>query len=314
MRRPIMSRFALWCLRAVCRTWLLAAITIVCCAVFAARAAAALVDAGYLTSVPRPAPARAAPPQPPRGDPPDGRLLVDRNMFCSSCAPASAAAPGDSHGVALLPADLIAIDVERDARATVRVLASAVQGSWGTGDTIPGLGHIDRFGPTWVEIVDEGGHRGRLSLRDPPGPAGPPGPGGPPGAPGPPVAGDLAACGPAAAGWIDRIRKLDDQSYDVDRELVRELVTGVSKSGGVRPTPVFENGEIRGVRLLGVTPCTIAAAVGFANRDTLTAIDGAPLKNLQQLYDLYARLDQVSAVELSGTRAGKPLVRTLRLR
>ena len=33
-----------------------------------------------------------------------------------------------------------------------------------------------------------------------------------------------------------------------------------------------------------------------------------------QMLDLYAGLGQLSAVELSGTRAGKPLVRTLRLR
>jgi hypothetical protein len=35
---------------------------------------------------------------------------------------------------------------------------------------------------------------------------------------------------------------------------------------------------------------------------------------LQQLLDLYAGLDQLSTVEVSGTHAGKPLVRVLRLR
>ena len=38
------------------------------------------------------------------------------------------------------------------------------------------------------------------------------------------------------------------------------------------------------------------------------------IKNVQQLLDLYAKLDNISAVELSGTRAGKPLKLTLRLR
>lgn len=310
-----MSQLALSCLRVVvCRTWLLAAITVVCCAALAARAAASLVDAGYLTDEPRAASARPAPPPPPLRVRPDGVQLVERNMFCSSCGPPSAPSATPA-GVALaLPAELLAIDVNHEARATVRVLASAVQGSWGAGDTIPGLGHIDRFGPTWVEVVDDAGRRGRLSLLDPPEPPGP----GSPGADGRPstgpVAGDPGSCGPAAAAWIDRIRRLDDQSYEVARELVRELVTGASKAGSVRALPVFENGEIKGIRLVGVTPCTIAGAVGLASRDLLTAIDGAPLKNLQQLFDLYARLDQLNVVELSGTRAGRPLVRTLRLR
>lgn len=310
-----MSQFVRSCLRAVvCRTWLLASITVVCCTALAARATAALVDAGYLTEGPGAAPARPVPPPPPSRLRPDGTQLVERNMFCSSCGPPGAASAPPAGGTLALPAELLAIDVNHEARATVRVAASEVQGSWGTGDTIPGLGHIDRFGPTWVEIIDDGGRRGRLSLLDP-GPQGSGGPSSdgrqpPPG----PIAGDPGSCGPTAAGWIDRIRRLDDQSYEVDRELVRELVTGASKAGSVRAVPVFENGEIKGIRLLGVTPCTTAGAVGLASRDLLIAIDGAPLKNLQQLFDLYARLDHLSVVELSGTRAGRPLVRTLRLR
>ena len=68
------------------------------------------------------------------------------------------------------------------------------------------------------------------------------------------------------------------------------------------------------MRLLGVSATSIPFALGLRSGDALTAIDGAPIKNVNQLLDLYARLDQVSSVELSGLRAGKPLVRTLRLR
>jgi len=68
------------------------------------------------------------------------------------------------------------------------------------------------------------------------------------------------------------------------------------------------------VRVGVVTADSIALAIGLRTGDVLTAIDGEPLKNLDQLLGLYARLDQLNAVELSGTRAGKPLVRNLRLR
>jgi S1-C subfamily serine protease len=116
------------------------------------------------------------------------------------------------------------------------------------------------------------------------------------------------------AAWSARIKKLDDTNYEVDRGLIRELVTGVAKADGVRPVPILDHGEIKGVRLYGVTAASIPFALGLRSGDSLTAIDGEPIKNVQQLLDLYARIDQLTAVELSGMHAGKPLVRTLRLR
>ncbi|HEX2691844.1 MAG TPA: hypothetical protein VHN14_34780, partial [Kofleriaceae bacterium] len=181
-----------------------------------------------------------------------------------------------------------------------------VQGSWGLGDTIPGLGAIDRIGPTSIELVDGAGHRGRLSLLGLPGLSTTAAGGGSGTA--------MPASPPAADAWADRIKKLDDQNYEVDRNLVRELVTGAAKPGGMRFVPKLDHGEVKGVRIFGVTASSIPFALGLKNGDTLEAIDGAPLKDLNQLLDLYAKLDQLSAVELSGTRAGTPLVRTLGLR
>lgn len=296
------------------RTWIVTAITVISCAAFAARAATSIVAADYLAPAPHGGPGATPPAVPTASTQPaqpakttghaqrtGGPQLVERNMFCSSCAPAGA--PGPANDFVLPPAVLIATSLGREPHATVHVLASEVQGSWGPGDTIPGLGALDRIGPTWIEVVDGAGHRGRLSLFGlsetaagrGSGPARPESP-------------------PAADPWADRIKKLDDQNYDVDRALVRELVTGAAKPGGMRFVPKLDHGEVKGVRIYGVTPGSIAFALGLQNGDTLEAIDGAPLKDLNQLLELYARLDQLSAVELSGTRAGKPLVRTLRLR
>ena len=78
--------------------------------------------------------------------------------------------------------------------------------------------------------------------------------------------------------------------------------------------PVFENGEIRGVRVGRVRADSIHDALGLKTGDVFSTVNGAPIKTLDQLLDLYSRLDQLGTVELSGTRAGKPLVRTLHLR
>jgi len=122
---------------------------------------------------------------------------------------------------------------------------------------------------------------------------------------GPPAAAD--PCG-------TRCRRLDDHTVEVERNLVRELVTGAARPGAMRFLPQVDHGEVKGVKLYGVTPTTIAYALGMKNGDTLTTVDGAPLTNLQQLLDLYAKLDQVNRVELSGLRGGKPLAIDLRLR
>jgi membrane-associated protease RseP (regulator of RpoE activity) len=272
------------------------AAAVVVCAGFAARAVSAVVAAQVAVEPappplrPRPAPAVVPPHR-------DGDQLVDRNIFCSSCRPG--AAPGDAiRGLPGNEATLIATGLGRDSSATLVVVATAVQGAWGIGDAIPGLGRLAHIAPTWIEIIDAGGHPARLSLRNAAADRGP----------------DTAMPGPRSAAWTERLRALDEQTYEVDRSLIRELASGTTRPGAVRPVPVFEHGELLGIRLFGVGPDSLAAALRLRTGDTLTAIDGAPIKSLQQLLDLYAGLDQRTSLEVSVLRSGQPLVRVLRLR
>jgi hypothetical protein len=279
------------------RTWILTAVTVVTCAAFAARAATTLVAPDPLAATPGDMRRHVAPPPAPRLTPrvPDGGQLVERNMFCSGCAPDAAPATGP----VVAGAVLIATDIGAEARATIHVLASEAQGSWGIGDAIPGVGRVDRIGPMWVEVSDATGRHSRLSLLE---------------AAGGSSGTAMPASAPAADPLADRIRKLDDQNYEVERQLVRDLVSAGARPGGPRFVPIVEGGEIKGVRLFGVVPGSVPHALGLKDRDQLIAVDGAPIKSVDQLLDLYVRLGQLSAVELSGTRAGKPLVRTLHLR
>lgn len=285
----------------VTRTWFLAIVTVIVCAGFLARAANSIIEAEALGD----APASAVPVAPPRPivvarTKLDGTKIT-RNIFCSDCEPVVVVdGPKVYSGE---PAVLIATMLGPDPRATVRVLASEAQGSWGLGERIPGVGTVDRIGSTSIDVVDVAGHRGTLSLLDPP-------------------AGDrprqtgAATPVPAAPAdpFADRVRKVAENDYEVERQLVRDLVTGTSKPGGVRAVPQMRGKEVQGIRMIGVRAGSVAAALGLKSNDVIAAIDGEPIKNVQQLLDLYAKLDQISAVELSGTRAGKPLALTLRLR
>lgn len=282
------------------RTWFVVLVAVILCAGFAARGVAALVEADYLAPMPTPGtplPAGARQAARPARTPPDSSGFVARNMFCSTCDPEpSGPGPTDASYTGR-PAVLIATSMGLDPRATVRVLETEVQGSWGVRDQIPGVGTVTRIGWTSIDVVDGTGRLAKLSLIETGAP------------PPPPVA--AADDAPFSA----RIKKLDDTTYEVDRALVRELVSDTAKAGKMRMLPIIgKEGEVKGVRVLGVSAGSLGAALGLRNADVISAIDGEPIKTAQQMLDLYAKLDQLSTVELQGTRAGKPLVRTLKLR
>ncbi len=286
------------------RTWLVAVVASIVCAGFAASAVAALVEASYLA----PNPARA--PLTPRVQvaapartPPDGRTLVARNMFCSTCAPDVNVDPGPTDS--FVPnAILIATALGDDPSATVRVPGSEAQGSFGVGDQIPGVGKVDKIDWVSIDVLDTSGRRGRLKLLDPAAAS----------------HGDAGAAtpDPAAAAapepWAGRIKKIDDHTFEVDRELVREMVSGTVKPGGARIVPVTDKGELKGLRMFGVATTSLAGELGLKNGDMLSSINNKQIQSAQSLLDVYANMDQLSTVELDGTRAGKPLQLTLRLR
>lgn len=282
------------------RTWLVAAVTVIACASFAARAVAALSDAALTPADIAVHPATAPPPAPPPPRPAPalgGDAFAARNIYCSACEPAGpSAGPGGYQGQ---PAVLIATSLGAEPRATLRVVPTEIQGSWGLGDAIPGVGRLDEIHSTAIVVSDAAGRSRRLSLRG----DAEPGAGGPPG-PAPEDHGPFAG----------RVAKVDDTTFEVDRSLIRELVASAAKPGMGGAVPVLVNGEVRGIRLFGIGPNSPGRALELRTGDVITAFDGEPFKTAQQLIDLLARLDQISAVEIDGTRAGKPLRRTLRLR
>jgi hypothetical protein len=225
-------------------------------------------------------------------------------MFCSTCLPLDPGPTGASSArFSGKPAILIATAIGKEPRATVRVPETEVQGDWGLGDRVPGVGTIDRIGPVSIDVVDTAGVHATLRLFELPVPAADP------------TKDAATSREDPPTPYADSIKKIDDNTYEVRRELVRELVTGVQKPGKIRMTPIVnKDGEVGGVRLYGVTAGTLPAMLGLKSADTIDSINGEPIKSAQQLLDLYAKLGQLSTVELGGKRGGKPLAIELRLR
>ncbi|HEY0194681.1 MAG TPA: hypothetical protein VGC42_26395 [Kofleriaceae bacterium] len=264
---------------------------------FAAHAASSLVasQVALPSSVVPPRPAPIAAPARPRHE---VGTLAARNMFCASCAPAT----GLGVDFALPPAVLIATSLGDEPRATVHVLGNDVQGSWGLGEAIPGLGRVDQIASRWIAITTAGGQVGRLQLLDlTTAAAGP----------------DSAKLpGPAAAGspFGDRLRELDESTYEVDRALIRELFAGGSSAVTGRLVPAMRDGQPVGIKVFGVRPGTIPYLLKLQNGDQIEAINGASLTSANAMLALYASLDQLNVAEVTISRRGKPITRSLRLR
>jgi len=283
------------------RTWLVTMVAMLVCAVFAAHAVAAFVEADHLMPDPDASPHALVVKPKPAPAPLDPDVLGARNIFCSACT--RSLGPGPAVAYSGQPAILIATSLGRDARATVRVIPTEVQGSWSLGETIPGVGKVSRIGGGSIDVVDGTGRTQQLSLLEAAGHGG--------------TGAATSESGPAAPAdpFEGRIKKLAEGSYEVDRELVRELVgAGAGAGAGMRAMPMMDHGEIKGLRLYGVKPTSVAGAIGLKSMDVLSGIDGEPIKTAQQLLDLYSKLDKLNGIELQGTRGTKPLAVSLKFR
>jgi type II secretory pathway component PulC len=86
------------------------------------------------------------------------------------------------------------------------------------------------------------------------------------------------------------------------------------QSAGARVLPVNKDGKLDGLRLIGVKPGGLANSLGLANSDVLQGVNNTKIESANTLLELYAQLDKLDTVSLDGTRRGKPLKLTLRLR
>jgi membrane-associated protease RseP (regulator of RpoE activity) len=69
-----------------------------------------------------------------------------------------------------------------------------------------------------------------------------------------------------------------------------------------------------GLRIDSIAPGTILAKAGLHKGDTITAVDGKPLRSFDDAADLYARMQAAKAATISVQRAGKPVTLKVTIR
>lgn len=293
--------------------WLLGAVTVVVCAVFAAKAVGHIIEAKYLGDpehAPKITPIAAQATAPVAARSKDGGQLASRNMFCSDCTPPVDVKVSDPSSIAMtsLPLALLATNIgpkDEDSYATIINSENQKQGAYAIGDQIPGATGSGKLKAIHFKYVDfeNNGHVERLVLLG----AAPP-------AAAPAAAPEVPTLATAESGdemqnSIDSgIKKIDDNNYVIDKALVEKvLLNPMAVARGARVVPSMKNGKPDGFKLYAIRPSSAFARLGLANGDTLQSINGFELTSADKALEVYTKLREATSLEVEVTRRGKPV-------
>ena len=229
--------------------WVLGGLTVVVCAVFAAKATSHIVEAKYLGD-PDHGPKIAV--IAPRIDTPvtavrskDGGQLATRNMFCSDCTPAVDTKTSDPSSVAIttLPLALLATNIGprvEESYATIINTENQKQGAYAVGEVVPGATNSGKIKSIHFKYIDfeNNGRVERLVLLGATPPATPV------------AAVETPQLNPdenrddMQASIDSGIKKLDDSNYEIDKALVEKvLLNPMAVAKGARVVPSMKNGK-----------------------------------------------------------------------
>ena len=291
--------------------WVLGALVVLVCAVFAAKATSHVVEAKFLgdsNKTPRVHAVVPSPMQPIKHErSKDGSSFATRNMFCSECTP-PVVTPTNTDpsqiSTTSLPLILLATMVsakEEDSYATIINTSSDQQGAYAIGDQIPGAsGKLKEIHFKYVDF-ENGGHIERLVLA---------------GATAPVAAPTVAEPAPSGdehkddlqASIDNGIKKIDDNNYEIDKGLVdKVLANPMAVAKGARVVPAVKNGKPDGFKLYAIRPSSVYSKLGLANGDTLQSINGFEMTSADKALEVYTKLREATSLEVEITRRGKPM-------
>jgi general secretion pathway protein C len=290
--------------------WVVGGVTVMACAVFAAKATAHIVEAKFLSdpteppkvSTPAPRPDARKSNEPSRSK--DGAQLAGRNMFCSECTP-SVVAPTDPSSIAItgLPLQLLATNIgatEKDSYATVVNTENQRQGSFAVGDKLPGAsGVIKLIRYKYVDFT----HNNRVERVMLQG--------------APPITTTTVAVaetkpegeGDDMQAAIDSgIKKKSETEFEIDKALIDKVTANpMAFMKGARVVPAMKNGKPEGIKLYAIRPSSPYAKLGLTNGDTLMSVNGFELTSAEKGLEIYQKLRSSSNLEVEVVRRGKPM-------
>jgi general secretion pathway protein C len=304
--------------------WVVPILVILTSSVLAARAANHILEAKVFANggAPRTTRASRAPKHDVQKPPPskDASEVVTRNMFCSSCEPAAAAAGNQPAQVVdenhppstSLPLVLLATIVAADpgaSGATIVNTASAKSGQYSVGDVIPDAGEVRKIRPKFVDFFNKNANRlERIDLGGVPG-APPPVAAAAPPPPPPPSGGEQTGNDGEAAlmAAVDKgVKRIDDSHWDIERGVVDKVLTDPSAiMRQARIVPSIKDGKPNGFKMYAIRPNSVYAKIGLQNGDTIQSINGFEITSMDKAMEIYTKLRSASNISVSVMRRGQ---------
>jgi general secretion pathway protein C len=103
------------------------------------------------------------------------------------------------------------------------------------------------------------------------------------------------------------VAQVGPREFRVDRGLVeRVLENPIELTRQARIEPELEGGRVVGLRLRGVRPGTLLAAIGIQDGDRLERVNGFDIASPEKALEAYGRLRTAARLTLSITRRGQP--------
>jgi general secretion pathway protein C len=92
----------------------------------------------------------------------------------------------------------------------------------------------------------------------------------------------------------------------VDRETVSEAMANIGElMRQVRVRPYFEDGQPAGLSLTGLRPDSLFRKFGIRSGDVLQAVEGEPIRSVEDVVNLYQKLSEMEGVTVQIKRRGQ---------
>jgi general secretion pathway protein C len=286
------------------------------CAIFAARATATAIEAGFVSGIPSVKHALRPPTTAASGPVYSKQVeeILNRNMFCSTCPPilGKPEAPGAIVIPPLqrtsLPLKLLAVMYAptdtRWSMAIIRDNDDKSVGPYGVGSKIREA-TIDEIDETRAYLDFGGGRREYLELLDLPA-----------GAPAAPVAAAPAAAKDPLAEALDKgIKKTGPNSYEVQHSTLDALLGNMGAlAKAARIVPEMKDGKSAGFRLLSIKPDGPFGKIGLQNGDVISAINGLEMTSPDKALEVYTKLRTANHLSVGLDRNGQKITEDYNIR
>lgn len=132
---------------------------------------------------------------------------------------------------------------------------------------------------------------------------------------GAPVAAAITPSAPAAAPAEDGIKKIDDNTYEVERAAIDKNLNDLNKlATQARIVPAFKDGKAQGFKFFSIRPNSLYSQIGVKNGDVIRRINGMDLNSPEKALELYTKLKDSNRIEIELERNGKVMKNTFNVR